>query len=501
MGQPDLKTQELEAIVREIRDRVRARYPEGEARGLPVPLPDLLPILHARDAAEAKVASIGSVNPRPGGPLNAVIQWAKRQIARGLGWFVRDQVDFNRGILGAVEATLESLNEANRTFVAIGARLDELAQRIGNEAEPLKAEAAELKDIRVHWIRWREEWQQKLLSNEVHFLRNVADLQAALQHRMATMDANYRESLKYQHGEFDRTMREGIAEVQGKLWADLERIRLEYEQVIHSELRVVRQKAGSMQPAAVSAPCAAQPAMSAAASFDYTRFADKFRGPEEYVRKNQQLYVPLFEGRTNVLDIGCGRGEFLDVMKESGVPARGIDLDPESVALCRSKGYEAETADLFVYLPDQAEGTFDGIFAAQVVEHLPPEVLPRMIQICAAKLRRGGLLVLETPNPECLAIFATHFYLDPTHQPDSSFANGFLLRRVRLWPARSAAALTGGRIDAVACGPSAELPGSILWRARLCDYRAQVVKKLSAISTQLSVTTSTRLAGAWFGRG
>jgi hypothetical protein len=344
MGQPDLKTQELEAIVREIRDRVRARYPEGEARGLPVPLPDLLPILHARDAAEAKVASIGSVNPRPGGPLNALIQWAKRQIARGLGWFVRDQVEFNRGVLGAVEATLESLNEVNRTFVAIGARLDELS----NKAEPLKAEAAELKDIRVHWIRWREEWQQKLFQNEVHFLRNVSDLQAASQHRMATMDANYRESLKAQHGEFDRTLREGIAEVQSKLWADLERIRLEYEQVIHSELRVVRQKATSVQPAAMPASSAALPAMSAAASFDYTRFADRFRGPEEYVRSNQQLYAPLFEGRFKVLDIGCGRGEFLDVMKESGVPAHGIDLDPESVALCRSKGHEAETADLFV---------------------------------------------------------------------------------------------------------------------------------------------------------
>src|SRR5262245_23097163 len=68
MGQSDLKTQELEAIVREIRDRVHARYTEGEAHGLRVALPDLLPVLHARDAAEAKVASIGSVNPRPPGP-------------------------------------------------------------------------------------------------------------------------------------------------------------------------------------------------------------------------------------------------------------------------------------------------------------------------------------------------------------------------------------------------------------------------------------------------
>jgi O-antigen chain-terminating methyltransferase len=415
MGHSDLKTQELEAIVREIRDRVRSRYPEGEARGLSVPLPDLLPLLHARDAAEAKVASIGSVNPRPAGPFNAVIQWGKRQIARGLGWFVRDQVDFNRGILSAVEATLESLNEVNRTFVAIGARLDELSQRMSDEGASLKSEASELKDIRVHWIHWREEWQQKLLSSEVHFLRNVADLQSALQHRMATMDASYRESLQAQHGEFDRAMREGIDEVQAKLWADLERIRLEYEALIHSELRTVRQKAALTQPALTPTAGVTQPAMQAAASFDYARFADKFRGPEEYVRNNQRLYAPLFAGSSNVLDIGCGRGEFLDVMRESGVPAQGIDLDAESVALCKSKGHQAETADLFAYLSDQPDGVFDGIFAAQVVEHLPPEQLPHMIQVCSAKLRRGGVLVLETPNPECLAIFATHFYLDPTH--------------------------------------------------------------------------------------
>jgi 2-polyprenyl-3-methyl-5-hydroxy-6-metoxy-1,4-benzoquinol methylase len=415
MGQPDLKTQELEAIVREIRDRVRARYPEGEAPGLPMPLPDLLPILHARDAAEAKVASIGSVNPRPPGPLNAVIQWTKQQISRGLGWFVRDQVDFNRGVLGAVEATLESLNEANRTFVAIGARLDELSRQIRNEAEGLKAEAAELKDIRVHWIRWREEWQQKLLSNEVHFLRSIADLQAAMHHRMVTLDANYRESLKSQHSEFDRAMHTRIDEVQRKLWADLERVRLEYEQLIHNELRVVRQKA-ALAPPAVAAPSApVSGSTPAGPSFDYARFADRFRGSEEYVRNNQRLYAPLFQDRRNVLDIGCGRGEFLDVMKESGVPARGIDLDPESVALCRAKGHQADTADLFAYLADGADGAFDGIFAAQVVEHIPPELLPRMIGLCSAKLRRGGIFVLETPNPECLAIFATHFYLDPTH--------------------------------------------------------------------------------------
>src|SRR5207248_3904248 len=81
----------------------------------------------------------------------------------------------------------------------------------------------------------------------------------------------------------------------------------------------------------------------------------------------------------------------------------------------RGKGLQAEVADLFVYLESLADASLDGIFSAQVVEHLPPQRLPEMIRLAAQKLRRDGLLAIETPNPECLAIFATHFYLDPTH--------------------------------------------------------------------------------------
>jgi O-antigen chain-terminating methyltransferase len=115
------------------------------------------------------------------------------------------------------------------------------------------------------------------------------------------------------------------------------------------------------------------------------------------------------------LDIGCGRGEFLEIMREANIPAVGIDLSRESVKICRLKGLEAETADLFTHLAGLPEESLDGIFCAQVVEHLPPERLPEMIRLCAAGLARHGVMVIETPNPECLAIFATHFYLDPTH--------------------------------------------------------------------------------------
>src|SRR5438128_10204666 len=115
-----LETEELKAIIEGIRERVRARYPQGGAgEAFQPPLADLMPLVHARDAAEAKVAAIGSVNPRPGGPLNAVIQWVKRNIARGLDWFIRDQVVFNRQAMACVEATIEALNEVNRALAPV----------------------------------------------------------------------------------------------------------------------------------------------------------------------------------------------------------------------------------------------------------------------------------------------------------------------------------------------------------------------------------------------
>jgi O-antigen chain-terminating methyltransferase len=102
-------------------------------------------------------------------------------------------------------------------------------------------------------------------------------------------------------------------------------------------------------------------------------------------------------------------------MREAGVSAIGIDLGEESIAYCTEKGLTVERADLFEYLANQPDEEFDGIMSSQVVEHLAPDALPKMVQLCAQKIRRGGVIAIETPNPECLAIFATYFYLDPTH--------------------------------------------------------------------------------------
>jgi 2-polyprenyl-3-methyl-5-hydroxy-6-metoxy-1,4-benzoquinol methylase len=395
-----VESAELLAILQEVRDRARARNPQTAAGGVDIPLPDLMPLVHARDAAIGKVAAIGSVNPRPGGPVNALVQGWKRLVARVLDWHVREQVEFNRKVMTCIDAAIDAMSANNRALAEFGNRI---------------AVAEELKDIRNHWASWRSEWERTLQQNEMQFLRSVADLQGAFQHRTTLMDANYRDLVRAQHKDFEGALERSTADIQKRLWADLEKIRLEYERLIYSELRTLRQRsAARLAESRAPEPAGSQPPPSDT-GFDYGHFAERFRGSEEYVKAGQRFYLPYFKERQNVLDIGCGRGEFLEMMRDAGVAAHGIDLSGESVALCKSKGLDARQADLFDYLAGLPEASLDGVFCAQVVEHLPPERLPEMIKLAASRLARNGVIAIETPNPECLAIFATHFYLDPTH--------------------------------------------------------------------------------------
>lgn len=414
----ELTTEELTELIRGIRERVRDRYPTGEAGAARLPLADLMPLVHARDAAEAKVAAIGTVNPRPPGLVNNIVQKVKRTVARALDWHVREQVEFNRAAVEQMNAAIEALNELNQ---AVG----RLAELQGELQATIQTEVQELKDIRGYWHDWRESWEERASKTEIRFLRSLADLRAAYDMRTAQAESNLRASFQQhmdaQHKNFEGALEKSGTEIQRKLWADLdrlreqqERVREDFERLIHNELRVVRQRAAARRHAESASPVEAVPPAEAPA-VDYLRFADRFRGTEEYVKRNLPFYVDRFHSCESVVDLGCGRGEFLEALRDAGIAGRGIDLGEEFVNICRQKGLQAEQADLFDYLDEQDDGSLDGIFCCQVVEHLPPARLPDLVSLAARKLRRRGLIAIETPNPECLAIFATHFYLDPTH--------------------------------------------------------------------------------------
>jgi SAM-dependent methyltransferase len=147
-----------------------------------------------------------------------------------------------------------------------------------------------------------------------------------------------------------------------------------------------------------------------------------FRGPEIEVREKLTHWLDRIQhARAGLaakgpwLDIGCGRGEWLALLAEAGFSACGIDSNPWSITECRGRGLQAEQADGFDYLSHQADNSLAGITAFHVIEHMPAQGLLTFLSMAHRKLRAGGLLVLETPNPENLRMGACRFWNDPTH--------------------------------------------------------------------------------------
>jgi O-antigen chain-terminating methyltransferase len=183
-------------------------------------------------------------------------------------------------------------------------------------------------------------------------------------------------------------------------------------------------------------------------SAKYVGFEDSFRGSAEEIRGRVTDYLPLFEGASDVLDIGCGRGEFLELLATYGITGRGVDINHAMVERCRLRGLDVAEGDALEYLAGQPDGSIGGLLAIQVVEHLQADRLVRLLELAYHKLRPGSRIVLETINPACWYAFFASYIRDFTHvhplHPDTLryllMASGFQRVEVRYrepYPERS----------------------------------------------------------------
>ena len=169
------------------------------------------------------------------------------------------------------------------------------------------------------------------------------------------------------------------------------------------------------------------PFSSSKENINYFLFEERFRGSNEELKQRQRAFLQYFEKCSNVLDIGCGRGEFLEILRENDICCTGIDSDPDMVAYCCSHNLNVQLSDAIKYLETLKDDSYDGIFMDQVVEHLEPEYLIRLLALCYRKLKNGCYIVVETVNPLSLVSFF-NFYLDMSHKkPVHPFTLKFLL--------------------------------------------------------------------------
>lgn len=351
------------------------------------------------------------VSPRL--PADARMRGLKALVLRALRIVTRDQGVFN---VSLVESLRSALAEVESVLGREAARGDEQAAALRALEGRTASERAALADRQDRDARRLEE----RIAGETEALRRELERQGsarnalgaevvANQARLAALEAG-RDLAASELSETRRRLEtvETTAREAARLAETVRLLRLEW-----SALR------GSLSSgAAVPAPGAPTPATAAptfAQAGVYAEFEETFRGSEGEIRERQRKDLSLFAGLPGpVADLGCGRGEFLEVLAGAGIAGLGCDTNPVMVARAREKGLAVDEADLFSWLAARSDASLGGVSAYQVIEHLPALMLLPLAELVAKKLAPGGRVLFETVNPE--SVYAMRwFWMDLTH--------------------------------------------------------------------------------------
>lgn len=154
----------------------------------------------------------------------------------------------------------------------------------------------------------------------------------------------------------------------------------------------------------------------------YVAFEDQFRGSREDIKQRLRDYLPLLREagvgtpEMPILDVGCGRGEWLELLRDEGFQARGVDLNRVLVDQCQQYGFDVVLGDVISHLKSLPDASVGAVTGFHIIEHLPFDVLVNLFDETVRVLKPGGLALFETPNPECMLVGSTYFYCDPTHR-------------------------------------------------------------------------------------
>ncbi|MBI5585437.1 MAG: methyltransferase domain-containing protein [Deltaproteobacteria bacterium] len=256
--------------------------------------------------------------------------------------------------------------------------------------------------------RITEPYAQMLLKRQVEFnaetVRLLNQLVADYRFRVTALE----QQLARQPEE-ERARQERWAEFAGRI-ADLT------QETRAQKIAVEELLSGRTARTVAEAPSGPEAGADRLRAFEYLLFENRHRGAETEIQSRQRTYLAHFQQAGSVLDIGCGRGEFLELLQGAGIPARGVELNPEMVDRARGKGLDVVQGDGLEFLRNLADGELGGIFLSQVIEHLGPKILRELVRTAFLKLAPDGVLLAETVNPQCLTTFSGAFYVDLSHQ-------------------------------------------------------------------------------------
>ncbi|MFQ5670372.1 MAG: methyltransferase domain-containing protein [Acidobacteriota bacterium] len=406
-----------------------------------------------------ELAHVAPAAVRGQGPLWK--RMARAVMGRLIGFHTARQQEYNHATVAVLEHLVlqehlleSSLDAATARQDSLHRRLSELENALGRLRERIDAAGTELRSMAAGQRQHAEEMQRRMGKAEQEAAQvreataRVAWASRSVQDQAANHERWARAQVERLHARME-TLREAGKSLRSAL-ADAARQVTELEKsggqqqdrmrtlegrldLLQAEHSHAKREAGADRKRLEEA---IQRINQEEIQFNIQEFADRFRGSEQEIRRRMRRYIDLLRagGVQNIgpiVELGSGRGEFLELCREAGLRARGVDRDAAGVESLQARGLEAHVGEGLEYLQALRAGSVGAVLAVQVIEHLPPGVLQGVIESSFRALARGGLLILESLNPACLSMFATTFYRDPTHRrPVHPDTVAFLMKEV-----------------------------------------------------------------------
>ena len=369
------------------------------------------------DTALEGTRRVGQINPRNPGLHNRAIQFVKKVMRRSLTWYTRPLHYFQGGAIRALQRITGVLHSHDHSLQKISQELSRQAGLIEQSAEDIARQ--EQKTTALQLSASGQDAKTQGLEEKTSSLHAQVLALEGLEARLARTEAAYEETLKEQisgiTGEIGALRSElravsnqlGDVKLQGRV-RDRDLRRFVHDLQSGTIAPLGPQRTGPVPPMFPSG-------IKRESEFDYFVFEDRYRGDEAEIRRRQKEYLEYFLGHENVVDIGCGRGEFLELLRENRISARGVELGTDQYLLCKEKGLDVVQQDLFTYLDSLPDESLGGLFSAQVIEHLTASDQLRFVTLASQKTKPGSPVVFETINAQCVWAVMRNFFLDPTH--------------------------------------------------------------------------------------
>lgn len=397
----DLDNIDVEDIMRQIRAKIAAKEITEEVN---LELPGLEMDAEVED--NLRMANM-TYNIQPHLPLHSHrkilgkgIVFGKKVIRRCLKWYINP-----------IAEQQETFNvHAVRTLNSLSKQVEKITHAQTDTEKIIKANEKQNHDLQIS--------QEKNLHNEINVIKDkiqdVDHLTNEFKNQIEVLEQN--NQLKSQ--ELERQVAHVIAQnemfrQQNEMFRQQNEILKQQNNVLSARCRRIERHLKQQNISVTDSNYVA--GEQEKIDFDYFLFEEQYRGSEETIRERLKVYLPYFEGRNNVLDIGCGRGEFLELLKENNVKAKGIEIDEEMLLVCAEKGLEVENVDAIAYLESLEDHSLGGIILTQVIEHLTPNYLIKLMKLAYQKLENGAYVIAETINPQSLIVFTEAYFMDLSH--------------------------------------------------------------------------------------